>query len=106
MGVAGHARGAVSYWKKGVYDHCGTLQRAWQCGQLGRTRKAWRKAMWNQQLQHTHFPRLMSRGPIEAVGVMSTAILAVGFPRLMSRGPIEAVHLGIARYADEAFRGS
>jgi len=37
------------------------------------------------------FPRLKSRGPIEASRKRSTKSKATIFPRLKSRGPIEAV---------------
>gem|GEM_PF-3856857 len=36
------------------------------------------------------FPRLTSRGPIEARRTMRRGALAPRFPRLTSRGPIEA----------------
>ena len=41
-------------------------------------------------MKHTTFPRLKSRGPIEAYFPLSFALTFVTFPRLKSRGPIEA----------------
>src|SRR5260221_425235 len=42
------------------------------------------------------FPRLMSRGPIEAIHIGSALVTGSIFPRLMTRGPIEA-HRGDPR---------
>ena len=37
------------------------------------------------------FPRLTSRGPIEALRPMPASLMTDTFPRLTSRGPIEAL---------------
>ncbi len=36
------------------------------------------------------FPRLIGRGPIEAVQVRISKVMLLMFPRLIGRGPIEA----------------
>ena len=51
------------------------------------------------------FPRLISRGPIEAKGRTQLGVDMNRFPRLISRGPIEAVNSNGEVVRWTAFRG-
>ena len=56
-----------------------------------RTRIAARNTASARYLRRELFPRLMSRGPIEAFVNTGESPVLIPFPRLMSRGPIEAL---------------
>jgi len=43
-----------------------------------------------KEKNHNEFPRLINRGPIEAMNRLVTRTAVAEFPRLINRGPIEA----------------
>src|SRR5680860_1107311 len=52
------------------------------------------------------YPRLISRGPIEALGWRKRYLGGLQYPRLISRGPIEAFAAGGGRVWTVSIRGS